>query len=75
LRFTRRAAALGLPKLSPHGLRHTWASVGLTQGVNPKVVQERLGHSSVAFTLAVYSHLLGGMDGGAAETVAAQILP
>jgi integrase len=75
LRFTRRARALGLPNLSPHGLRHTWASVALAQGVHPKIVQERLGHSSVVITLAIYSHLVGGMDGAAAETVAAQLLP
>lgn len=75
LRFVRRVRAVGLdlPVLSPHGLRHTWASVALTEGVHPKVVQERLGHASIAITLGIYSHALEGLDGGAAETVATAV--
>ncbi|MFL5889657.1 MAG: tyrosine-type recombinase/integrase [Solirubrobacteraceae bacterium] len=34
-----------------HGLRHTWASLALQAGINPKVVSERLGHTTVSFTL------------------------
>jgi integrase len=40
-----------------HDLRHTAASLLLLRGVHPKVVQEMLGHSSVALTLDTYSHL------------------
>jgi integrase len=39
----------------------------LRDGVNPKVISERLGHSRVAFTLDVYSHLLPGMQEEAAR--------
>jgi integrase len=39
-------------------------------GVHPKVVQERLGHSSVAFTLDRYSHAIPAMQADAAATVA-----
>lgn len=39
-------------------------------GVHPKVVQERLGHSSIALTLDRYSHVIEGMDREAAEQVA-----
>lgn len=39
-----------------HGLRHTYASVLIEQGENPKTVQHNLGHSDVAFTLQIYSH-------------------
>mgnify|MGYP003117283512 CR=1 FL=1 len=35
---------------SVHGLRHTWATRALEQGIHPKVVQEHLGHSSIAIT-------------------------
>ncbi|MGH3319413.1 MAG: tyrosine-type recombinase/integrase [Streptosporangiaceae bacterium] len=63
----------GLPSLPLHGLRHTWATNALRAGVHPKVVQGRLGHSSIAMTLDVYSHVTEGMDAAAAETVAALI--
>ena len=41
-----------------HGLRHTHATLLLRQGVNPKIVQERLGHSSIKVTMDTYSHVL-----------------
>jgi integrase len=44
--------ANGLPRLTLHGLRHTWATLALEQGIHPRVVQERLGHSTIAITLA-----------------------
>ncbi len=45
-----------------HDLRHTFASLMLMLGVSPKVVSEALGHSSIAFTLTVYSHIIEGMQ-------------
>ena len=65
------AAASGLPKLRLHDLRHTHATLALAAGVHPKVVQERLGHSTVAFTLDVYSHAVPALQEEAAERVAA----
>ncbi len=56
--ITRRA---GL-KCRFHDLRHTFASLLLAAGANPKVVSEALGHSSVGFTLDTYSHLLPTMQ-------------
>jgi integrase len=41
-----------------HDLRHTHATILLIRGVNPKIVQERLGHATVSMTLDTYSHLL-----------------
>jgi hypothetical protein len=49
-----------------HELRHTHASFWLAAGVHPKVVSERLGHSSVAFTLDTYAHVMPGMQSEAA---------
>ncbi|HSD76329.1 MAG TPA: site-specific integrase, partial [Solirubrobacteraceae bacterium] len=69
--FDRLAAAAGLPAIRVHDLRHTWASLALAAGVHPKVVQERLGHASVAITLDVYSHAVPAMQEDAAERVAA----
>ena len=49
----------GLPAtLHFHDLRHSAATRLLIQGVHPKVVQERLGHSSITVTLDTYSHLI-----------------
>jgi integrase len=60
----------GLPRIRLHDLRHGHATLALAAGVHPKVVQERLGHSSVAFTLDRYSHVIPAMQEDAAETVA-----
>ena len=45
-----------------HDLRHTHATLLMKQGTNPKVIQERLGHSSISVTLDVYSHVVPGMQ-------------
>lgn len=57
----------GLPKIRFHDLRHTHASLLLKAGVHPKVVTERLGHSSITITLDRYSHLFPTMQQEAAE--------
>ena len=50
-----------------HDARHIHASLLLKQGVHPKVVQERLGHSSISITLDTYSHVTPGLQKAAAE--------
>jgi integrase len=45
-----------------HDLRHTFASLMLLRGVSPKIISEALGHSSVAFTMDTYSHIIDGMQ-------------
>jgi integrase len=52
-----------------HGLRHSHASYMLASNIHPKVVQERLGHSSIAITMDIYSHLMPNMQGEAAAAV------
>ena len=72
--FQRHVDRLGLPVLrGPHSLRHTWATLALEAGVHPKVVSERLDHSTIAITLDTYSHVVEGMDADAATRVADQI--
>ena len=51
----------GLPDMRFHDLRHSAATILLVMGVHPKVVQELLGHSTIAMTMDVYSHLLPSM--------------
>jgi integrase len=52
-----------------HGLRHSHASHLLASNIHPKVVQERLGHSSIAITMDIYSHLMPNLQGEAAAAV------
>jgi integrase len=49
-----------------HDARHSHASLLLRQGVHPKIVQERLGHSSIQVTLDTYSHVAPGLQEAAA---------
>jgi integrase len=55
--FTKALERAGLPAMRLHDARHTFATWMLEQGVSPKVVQTILGHSSIAMTLDIYSHV------------------
>src|SRR5215211_915959 len=59
----------GLPTIRFHDLRHTCATLLLSRNVNPKIVSEMLGHSSIAITLDTYSHVLPNMQGSAARAL------
>lgn len=59
----------GLPTITTYALRHTCATLLLLGGVSPKVVSERLGHSSIAITLDTYSHVLPGMQDAAVDVL------
>ncbi len=72
--FLRRVDCLGLPRLTLHGLRHTWATLALEQGIHPRVVQERLGHSTIAITLGIYSHVAPTLHDEAAELVSGMFI-
>jgi integrase len=50
-----------------HDLRHTHASLLIAEGTHPKVIQERLGHTSIRTTLDLYGHLFSGLDQTAAD--------
>jgi integrase len=63
--FKRAAKRAGLENVRFHDLRHTFASLMLMRGAKPKVISEALGHSSVAFTMDVYSHIIEGMQSDA----------
>lgn len=65
--FRRLMATLDLPNIHFHSLRHTHATQLLAAGVHPKVAQERLGHSTVALTIDLYSHVSEGMQRDAAD--------
>ena len=71
--FERHLREAALPRIPLHGLRHTYATLALSQGVNPRIVSGRLGHSTVALTLDIYSHVLPQADQEAADRIAALI--
>lgn len=60
-------AAAGLPRVRYHDLRHTAATLLLEAGTHPKVVQEMLGHATIAVTMDTYSHVLPHMQEQAAS--------
>jgi integrase len=66
--FARLLRASGLPRVRLHDLRHTHASHLLAANVHPKIVQERLGHASIAMTLDLYSHVVPGLQEEAAAS-------
>jgi integrase len=65
--FARVVLKAGLHNIRFHDLRHAHASLMLKAGIHPKIVSERLGHSSVAFTLDTYSHVVPSLQEQAAK--------
>jgi integrase len=64
--FLKRA---GLPKIRFHDLRHTCATLLLGRNVNPKIVQEMLGHANISETMDTYSHVLPAMQEAAVSAI------
>lgn len=62
-----------VPRLVLHGLRHTWATLALHEGIDIQVVSERLNHSSTHVTREIYTHVTPSMQSDAAERVAKSI--
>ncbi len=59
----------GLPDAGLHVLRHTFATLGLSNGANPLIISQALGHQSPAFTLKQYGHSLPSMQAEAASAM------
>ena len=68
--FKRISKRAGLPATTRlHDLRHTAATLLLSKGIHPKIVQEILGHSTISITLDTYSHVLPNMQKGAVRAM------
>jgi integrase len=67
--FPNAVVKAGLPRITFHGLRHSHATQMLKNGTPMKVASERLGHSGIAITMDLYSHVQPGMQEEAAELV------
>jgi len=67
--FNKKVKEMGKPKTGFHDLKHTHATWLLKLGVNPKIVQERLGHYDISTTLNIYSHVTKSMQKNAVKTL------
>jgi len=67
--WRRLLEKVDVPKIRFHDMRHTHATLLLKQGIHPKIVSERLGHSNVRVTLDTYSHVLPGLQEVAAAAI------
>lgn len=74
-RFQPLLKRAGLPLIRFHDLRHTAATLWFRSGVNPKIVQETLGHSRVAITLDTYSHMIPDLQVETARVMDALFSP
>ena len=73
--FERIAKRAGVPVIRLHDLRHTHGTLLIKAGVPVKVVSERLGHATPAFTIDTYQHVLPGMQADAARRFENLIAP
>ena len=67
--FAAIVARAKVKAITPHGLRHTGATLLLTGGIHPKIVQDRLGHSSISTTMDRYGHLTDDLQQLAASSI------
>jgi integrase len=70
LDYDRMIEKAEVPRIRFHDLRHTFATIGLAQGVHPKVMSDMLGHAKVSMTLDTYSHALPKFQTEAADKIA-----
>ena len=68
--FDRRVKRSGVKRIRFHDLRHTHATIGLRAGVPVKVMSERLGPATPAFTPQHYAHVIPDMQAEAAQAIA-----
>lgn len=72
-RFNKLVNRAGVPRIRLHDVRHTYATLSLDAGIDPKIVSDRIGHANMAYTLTIYTHRSTGRDKTAAEKVASLI--
>jgi integrase len=65
--FKKLLREAGIPSIHFHDLRHSAATILISMGVNPKIIQEILGHSDISITLGIYGHLFPNMQNEVAE--------
>ena len=64
-----------LPHVTPHGLRHTSATLLISQNIDIRTVSNRLGHAQTSTTMNIYTHALQKKDEQAAQTLESLLIP
>jgi integrase len=68
-RFNRIVDRAGVPRIRLHDVRHTYATLAMDAGVDPKMLSDRMGHANTAITLQIYTHRSTGKDRDLARSV------
>lgn len=68
-RFNRLVDRAGVRRIRLHDVRHTYATLSMDAGIDPKIVSDRVGHANMAVTFQVYTHRSTGRDREAAERI------
>ena len=72
--MNRIVKTLGLPKISPHCLRHTFATRCIEAGMQPKTLRAILGHASISITMNLYAHVTKEQKTREVQSVEGRIL-
>jgi integrase len=72
-RFNRLVDRAGVPRIRLHDVRHTYATMAMDAGVNPKLLSDRIGHANELVTLQIYTHRTTGLDRPMAEQLSRMI--
>ena len=68
-RFNRLVDKAGVPRIRPHDVRHTYATISQDAGHNVKTLSERIGHADVSVTAKIYTHKSRGTDRDMAQAM------
>ncbi len=68
-RFNRLVDRAGARRIHLHDVRHTYTTLSMDAGIDPKIVSDRVGHANMNVTLQVYTHRSTGRDREAAERI------
>ena len=68
-RFNRLVDRAGVRRIRLHDVRHTYATLATDEGIEPKIVSDRVGHANMAVTFQIYTHRSTGRDRDAAERI------
>jgi hypothetical protein len=69
-RFNRLVDRAGVRRIRLHDIRHTYSTMSLDAGIDPKIVSDRVGHANMNVTFQVHAHRFTGRDRAAAQTIA-----
>ncbi len=72
--FNKLVKEAGVPHLTPHGLRHAYASMSYAMGIQTNTLSRLLGHASISTTYDIYAHMTPELEDEAVRKVAEKFL-